>query len=296
MLDTSKKETISTIAEGFFGCEHGTSGDVIFIGAPFDSGSDFYHGAKHGPGVLRELTSSYTLANGFLWDKKHGKKILNDIKISDIGDIIYKNNWCRSKYLQDLENLANAIYEERKIPFTIGGDHLVSLPLVRGITDKIQIIQIDAHTDYAELEEGELPMHSTFIGELVKLPNVVSVIQLGVRGLSNKEEVHEKIVHATLDNLEELVDKDIPIYLTIDTDGFDPLIMNAVSYPEHGGLTISCFEKILNILSKHRVQIIGLDWTEYNPEYESKNKICGHYITHCLILLLQQLERQLAWK
>jgi agmatinase len=283
----------------FFGCKFGIEGKVVMLGLQFDHGSTSYPGCHGAPRELRALTSGYDLSKGFIWDKKYRQKILTNLLISDMGDIPYAASKSRDEYFSEVMNYSEALVNQQKIPFSIGGDHLISFPLISGFSNalskKFQIVQIDAHTDYDTFDPKKLLTHATFMGGIHNIKNVEKIIQIGVRGFSPDEELlGNKIINCSIDNLYEELIPEMPIYFTIDTDGFDPSIMGAVSFPEPNGLYLNDLSSILKIFTAKRCNIEAIDWTEYNPTYEQKNLITGYNISLGMILILQHLQDQIA--
>jgi arginase family enzyme len=278
-----------------FGVHSGTDGKTLVVGVPFDHGSTHFPGSALGPQILRHLSSDLRAKDGTLIDLGSGKHFLDAGQITDLGDIPYSACRGRERYLSDLEQLAYALIRENKRPLFLGGDHLISLPLIRGVaraTGGLQVIQIDAHTDCAPVKSDDLPTHANFIAFLNEEKAVDSIVQIGVRGLTSSEARLPTKVQS-LRNAEELSSilvPGLPVYLTVDTDGFDPALFTAVGHPEPEGLEPRALEAILSEIHSAGCPIVGVDWTEYNPQFDTKNYFCGRMILRQIARILRSMQ------
>jgi len=82
-----------------------------------------------------------------------------------------------------------------------------------------------------------------------------------------------------------------PVYLTIDTDGFDPAIMPAVTQPVARGLSHEDFAAILVAIELARCPLVGIDWVEFNPSMDSANGISLSAIITSIVDILRLVER-----
>lgn len=280
----------------FFGCPSGTDGNIVMLGIPFDHGSTAHPGCADAPNLLRLMTSKYDLKSRDLFDKSTNQKILSARCISDFGDITYQAEQYRLDYFQNITLLSQSICDSRKIAFSIGGDHLATLPLIKGAVasadSPIQVIQIDAHTDYNKIKQGCSATHANFMYEVSTLTHVKKVIQIGVRGIdSPPNDLPRHIIQTHVSQLAQHLIPNIPTYLTIDTDGFNPVQFSGVSFPEPGGLVLSDLDNILNDIYRCSSFIIGVDWMEYNPKYDTRNMITGKHIIQGVLKILSILGR-----
>ena len=277
----------------FLGCQSGTGGQVVFVGLPFDHGSTAHHGCAKAPAVIRMLTSVHELGAGSLFDLGQKRVILEGSMIFDLGDIAYRASQSRENYRQFVRRATTTLAREGKKLLALGGDHLVTLPLVEGLADvhkTIQIVQLDAHSDYIEVAADTLPTHANFMHRIAKIPAVKRIVQIGVRGSSTYQAIlPDKIKHCSPDELNRYLLPDVPVYLTVDTDGFDPGVAPAVGHPEPGGLSWANFEEILRQIVLANLPLIGADWTEYNPAFDPGNYLTGRMVTAGLIQITASL-------
>lgn len=286
--------------QSLFGTNLGSDGRVLFMGLPFAQGSEASNGCQQGPAIIRGLSNSYNIeANQFI-DAQTNEAFLTAQDLSDLGDLQFRVQHGTEKYLQNLSHITASILEKKKSFFYVGGDHLATWGTIRGIADQVerfQIIHLDAHRDFRNVPEGDLPSHANFMSFVEALPQVEKVIQLGLRGFDAiKCTSHKRVEIADKANwLSHLCDQlspECPVFLTIDTDAFDPLIMPAVNFPVPFGLNPNILPQIFNTLSEKNIRILGCDWMEYNPEFDSKNKITGHQILHHIACAIKMMSRE----
>lgn len=278
-----------------FGAEASTRGDVVVVGVPFDHGSVFSSGCRKAAATLRSLTAGEDIGAG-IYDFSTREKIVSKLKVGDLGDFSYRSSLLRSAYFEEVERCTEGLARQGSVVLGLGGDHSVTLPLATGVAKglgKLQILQLDAHHDYAPLHEESQPTHSNFVGFLARVPEVTKIVQVGVRGYSSMlPSGVDKAVERRVEDAAEALEPGVPTYVTVDLDAFDPTIAPAVVHALPGGLAWADLDTMLAALIDRGCPIVGFDWTEYNPELDGKNYPTGIAITHALVRALSALERQ----
>lgn len=276
-----------------FGAETGAGGEIVIVGLPFDHGSTYNPGCSTAPDTLRLLTRSENLTQGHMWDLSIHSKLFEQLTISDLGNLSYKASQTRGEYFDFVRESIIVLKKENRKILALGGDHLVTLPLVQGIAGvhkHFQVLQIDAHTDYRPVDKSQHPTHATFVHFLLQEEAVARIVQVGVRGYSSELiNPPAKLHQCQLDELSSHLIPELPVYLTVDTDGFDPSIAPAVSHPIIGGLQWFDLKRIFCVMRKLGCILISADWTEYNPFYDAKNYLTGHAIASCLLYVISEL-------
>ncbi len=282
------------MSETFLGAAPGTAGDAVVLGVPFDHGSIYSAGCAQAPSTLRSLTAGERAAGG-IWDYTTRTKVLRRLRLSDAGDVSYGASIPRARYFAAVEDQAAAI-ARRAILVGLGGDHSVTLPLARGVArarGKLQIVQLDAHHDYAPVGAGRMPTHSNFVAFLARARAIRRVVQVGVRGFSSYlPRRPPRVVDVPLAALADSLEPGVPTYLTIDTDAFDPSIAPAVIHPMPDGLGWRDLDAVLDAIFARGCPIVAVDWTEYNPTLEARSHPTGMAIVFALIRILARLERR----
>ena len=237
--------------------------NVIMLGLPFDGTVSYRSGSRFAPEQIR--LASWGLEEYSPYFDKH----IEDCNFNDAGDLEFPlGNTIKS--LDLIEKNVKEIYKDGKKVLGIGGEHLVTLPEIRAISefyDNLAIIHFDAHTDLRNEYLGEKYSHSTVIrhcGEIVGFENVK---QIGIRS-GMKEEFELMKEYNTLAKRYEDVDslRGKNVFVTVDLDVLDTSAMPGTGTPEAGGFSfndlIGWFKYIKNF------NIIGADVVELAPDYD----------------------------
>lgn len=279
----------------FFGSPAGDQGKVVALGVRFSHGSARGGGTLHAPMSLRSLTAAEEYETG-LWDYASGKRILDGLSLSDAGDLTHRASCSPVDFFSAVEARIYALSRAARVPLCIGGDHSITLPAVRGVARAIgpvQIVQLDAHHDDTPVEAGSLPTHSNFVSFLLHIPQVLKVVQVGVRGYSSiPPRAHGKLHRCTPSQVCGLLDPAVPVYLTIDSDAFDPSFLPAVRHPMPLGLSLSDLDVVLDAVQTSNARVVGVDWTEYDPDLDQANYQSAQFILFGLLRTLACIERQ----
>lgn len=253
----------------FIGCdkEYEDSSIVIF-GAPFDSTTSYRPGTRFASGAIRN--ESY----GIETYSPYQDKDLLDIHVFDGGDLeLPFGNPGRA--LDEIEEYTKNILKDSKIPFMIGGEHLVSLGTIRAAFEKypdLHVIHFDAHADLREDYLGETLSHASVMRRCHDFLGDGKIYQFGIRS-GDREEFYWAKDHVIMNKfnfngLEGVVQSlhGKPVYLTIDLDVLDPGEFPGTGTPEAGGVRfVELLEAIQTV--KH-LNIVGLDMNELSPLYD----------------------------
>lgn len=241
---------------------------IVLFGAPFDSTTSYRPGTRFASSAIRnesfgiETYSPYT------------DKDLLDISVFDSGDL--ELCFGNTEYaLNDIENRTAEILNDGKIPFMIGGEHLVTLGAVRAVFKKypdLHIIHFDAHADLRDDYLGAKLSHASVIRRCYDLVGDDKIYQFGIRS-GDREEFKWAKGHVftnkfNFDGLAETVEKlkGKPVYFTLDLDVLDPSIFCGTGTPEADGVS---FRELLNaIMEVSKLNIVGLDMNELSPIYD----------------------------
>jgi arginase family enzyme len=265
------------------------------IGLPFDGGSFDRPGCAQAPTRLRVMSANLNQAAGGFWDYARGEVIFADLSITDLGDLVPKPEQSDAEYLALAEAAARATLSEGKRLLALGGDHLVTLGLVRGALSSgpIQVVQVDAHSDIQPHRPGARPTHGNFMGCLLAEPDLLRVVQIGVRGWGRTAPSRdEKVLRARPSEVSDRLLPGIPVYLTVDTDGLDPMLAPAVSHPVPRGLDLDDLQQILMEIEQAGATLIAADWTEFNPVHDTENGIGGRTVLTGIAMIVEHWERR----
>ena len=263
MLNTSQLQT-------FIGCDASfEEADVILFGAPFDGTTSFRPGTRFAPTAIRPDSYGLETYSPYL------DLDLEDYAIGDIGDIDLPFGNTVSALTQ-IEETAQTILNHGKKPLMIGGEHLVTLPVIKALAKQypdLHILHFDAHTDLREDYLGEILSHASVIRRAWDIVGDGRIYQFGIRsGL--KTEFEWAASHTTLRRFDIEGLKDVisslqgkPVYLTIDLDVLDPSIFPGTGTPEPGGITMK--ELLDALVSLKSLPLVGADVVELSPHYDA---------------------------
>ena len=255
--------------------------DACFVGVPFDIGTSNRAGARHGPRQIRAescLIRPYNMATR--------AAPFDSLAVADIGDVAI-NTFNAAKSIRIIEKAYDRIVGAGCIPLTLGGDHTITLPILRAMRRKhgpVGMVHVDAHADINDTMFGEKIAHGTPFRRAVEegLLDGRRVVQIGLRGTGYSAEDFDwsrsqgfRVVQAeecwyrSLAPLMAEVRKQVgggPVHLSFDIDGLDPSCAPGTGTPEIGGLTLT---QGLEIIRGCRgLDIVGCDLVEVSPPYD----------------------------
>ena len=245
--------------------------EIVLYGAPFDSTTSFRPGARFATQQIR--TESY----GLEIYSPYQDKEMSEINVFDSGDIELPIG-DSAKVISAIESRADIIFNDNKIPFLIGGEHLVTLGAVKSAIKKypdLHIIHFDAHTDLREDYLDVKLSHACVMRRIWELIGDNKIYQYGIRSGEKYEFEWAKEGHTTLNKfnfsgLDETIKnlKGKPVYLTIDLDVLDPSVFSGTGTPEPGGVTfIELMNAAINVCSN--LNIAACDVVELSPPYDA---------------------------
>jgi len=266
------------------------------LGVPYDRGTDaFRSGCANAPGVLRTLSEQVRIREAALYDLSRQQTVLAGTSLSDLGNLRFHPHQTDDDYLGRVSQGVQAISSSGKKPLLLGGDHLVTLHSLRGlkrVKSSFQVLQLDAHHDYSTIIPEERPTHATFMGYVAAEGLARQVVQLGVRGLTWGPPARPAGVRSvSLEQLPSVLIPGLDVYVTVDTDAFDPGIAPGVGYPEPDGLPLAALRGALSSIRDAGCSLIGADWTEYNPQYDTAHHLTGRVALRGLAMLLESMSQ-----
>ncbi|KIQ93804.1 Agmatinase [Anoxybacillus thermarum] len=246
--------------------------EAVIYGMPMDWTVSYRPGSRFGPARIREVSIGLEEYSPYL-DRE-----LDEVKYFDAGDIpLPFGNAQRS--LDMIEQFVDRILEAGKFPLGLGGEHLVSWPVMKAVYKKypdLAIIHMDAHTDLREHYEGEPLSHSTPIRKIAELIGPKNVYSFGIRSGMKEEFEWAKqngMYIAKFDVLEPL--KEVlptlagrPVYVTIDIDVLDPAHAPGTGTVDAGGITSKELLAAIHAIARSDVRVVGADLVEVAPVYD----------------------------
>jgi len=259
--------------------------DVALLGIPYDGGTSYRTGARFGPRAVREQSSLIRPWHPVL--KVHP---FERLRVADCGDVDVVPISIERTYEQ-IERRVDAALAAGATPLCVGGDHSISLPILRSIARRhgpVGVIHFDAHPDTWDEYFGSKFFHGTPFRRAVEEGAVDPrrMIQVGIRGplygpedfafqdqhgmeVIRIEAVKEHGVPWAVERLARL--KAGPVYISFDIDAVDPAYAPATGTPEVGGLT--SYEALALLRGLAGTNLVGADVVEVAPPYDGPGQV-----------------------
>lgn len=240
--------------------------DVVLFGAPYDSTTSFRPGTRFGPAAMRGESF------GIETYSPYQDRDLEDARVHDAGDLELPFG-APDRALGMIEEKTAAILADGKVPFLLGGEHLVTLGAVRAAAKRfsnLRIIHFDAHADLREDYLGVTLSHACVIRRCHDLLGDGRIWQFGIRSGTREEFAFMKAGHVitepfTLNTLPQVsFPEGTPVYLTVDMDVLDPSEFPGTGTQEAGGVRfLELLAALRDILARFRV--VAIDNVELSP-------------------------------
>mgnify|MGYP001134451827 FL=1 len=256
--------------------------DVSILGIPMDIGTSWRSGTRFGPKQIREQSAMIRPYN-----LQTGAAPFDSLNVGDIGDVPI-NTFSLEKSLSIITNYYDELLKFQTIPVALGGDHSLTLPILRSVAKKhgpVALVHVDAHADVNEHMFEEQETHGTVFrrGYEDGCLQADKVFQIGLRGTGYGADdfteaadwgFHQHLApdlwHKSLTPLAfEIRSKigDAPVYISYDIDSLDPAFAPGTGTPEIGGLT--SMQAMELIRGMRGLNIVGCDLVEVSPPYDT---------------------------
>lgn len=255
--------------------------NVGFIGVPMDIGTSWRSGTRMGPKQLREQSAMIRPYN-----IQTGAAPFDALQCADLGDVAI-NTFSLSDTIRLITETYDAHLKHDFIPMGLGGDHTMTLPILRSIAKKhgpVALVHVDAHADVNDEMFGERETHGTVFRRAYEEGLIVAdkVHQIGLRGTGYTADDFTEAAgwgfnqylalslwHKSLSPLAKDIREqigDTPTYITYDIDSLDPSFAPGTGTPEIGGLTTMQAMELIRGL--RGLNIVGCDLVEVSPPYD----------------------------
>lgn len=236
-------------------------GKIAILGVPYDSTTCFRPGARFAPDGIRffsENLEEYSLKFG---------KSLSSVEFVDLGNVPVS---------AEPEKMVEEVYKAVKkveIPVILGGEHSVSYPVIKALSEKYEnltVVHFDAHADLRDEYSGTKYSHACVMRRVLELG--VEIVQFGIRSATEEEaklrtkDPKIKVVE-TFEELFSFVSSvKTPLYFSIDIDFFDPAFAPGTGTPEPPGFSpVEFFNFVYKLPA---VKLVGFDVVEVCPPYD----------------------------
>ncbi len=278
--------------------------DVAILGVPFDSGTSYRPGARLGPREIRAQSSLIRPYNHF---QKIGP--FDRLTVVDAGDVDASPISLERAY-ESIEAAVSAVLSAGAIPVVAGGDHSISLPILRALArlhGPMGLVQFDSHVDTWEQDFGSPYFHGSPFWHAIKeqLVEPGRFIQVGIRGpmygpddfafqqergitVRDIARVHDEGIPATIDAIRKVAGG--PTYVTFDIDSVDPAFAPGTGTPEVGGLTSE--EALRLVRGLAGLQLVGCDLVEVAPPFDGPGQITSLLAANLLFEMVCAIARR----
>lgn len=281
MPENPENETESTVIDSdtFMGCKllrdvSDRDIDVVISGIPYDQFSTGRPGARLGPAAIRKASAHLA------WELRRWPwefSAFDVLGVVDSGDLNVKTS-DENHMLSLIQQHASQLLQVNQTMLTFGGDHYISLPILREHAKKfgpVALIHFDAHTDTER--EPDLRNHGTmfFQAQNEDLIDARRSVQIGIRTEYIRADHHFTVLDAewvmdhapgeAIKTVKKVVG-DFPVYVTFDIDCLDPAFAPGTGTPVVGGLSTARALQILRGLTG--LNLVGMDLVEVSPPFD----------------------------
>jgi agmatinase/guanidinopropionase len=256
--------------------------DVAIVGVPFDSGTSYRSGTRFGPRKIREASLILWGFNAVL-----GVAPVDALEIVDYGDVEVIPVDI-SATMRAITTEVSAILQQGVTVVSLGGDHSISLPLLRAHAARfgpLAVVHFDSHPDTWRSEFGEHPYsHGTPFRRAIEegLIDTEAYVQVGIHGpvsaphdLDDARQLGAKMItiddafHMGIPGVVKAIREgvgDRPVYISLDIDSVDPAYAPGTGTPEVGGFT--SYQMLQLMRGLRGLNLVSLDLVEVSPPYD----------------------------
>jgi agmatinase len=255
--------------------------DIAVLGLPFDGATSFRKGAALAPERIRSISAHIppTTEEG---------RLLTDLKVRDLGDLD-PAGLSQEEYFDRVSAAAAQLFG-RTVPFFIGGDHSVTIPLLKAAAEVFQaplgVIHLDAHLDLCQELDGNRLSHGCTHRRALECSNIdlEHIYFVGIRSFEVQELQFLENRSANIITARNLYEQGIAetaaqicaglspckhVYISLDIDFLDPAAAPGTGTPKPGGFSTRELLEMLRLFA--RLPIIGMDVVEVSPPLDQND-------------------------
>ena len=242
---------------------------IVLFGAGFDGTTSFRPGTRFGPSAIRNESF------GIETYSPYQDKDMLDYSYFDSGDLELPFG-STNRAVADIAMRSDMILSDGKVPFMIGGEHLVTLGSVMAVKEKfddLYIVHFDAHADLREDYLGQKMSHACVLRRCWDILGDGHIFQFGIRSGDRDEfrfaDEHTEMHKFSFEGLEDVVERlrGKNVYFTLDLDVLDPSVFPGTGTPEAGGVTFDELRRAVTLVCSS-LNIVGCDVNELSPVYD----------------------------
>jgi agmatinase len=247
---------------------------VVILPLPYEKTTTYMKGTRNGPSAIINASR-----NMEIYDEELDKNI-SDVGVCTLNPLVIEKD--PEEMVDDVSENVKKLIEDNKFPIIVGGEHSITVGIVKAMNEKnedLSILQLDAHADLREEYEGTKYSHACPMRRV--LETTKNLVQVGIRSLSPEENDFVKQNNLKIFWAKDIFDNERwqdeaisklseNVYITLDLDVLDPSIMSSVGTPEPGGLYYYQLLKFLKNVFMGR-NVVGIDVVELCPNENNKS-------------------------
>jgi agmatinase len=275
---------------------------LAVLGVPTDEGSPFIPGSRFGPRAIREQSMRFASAADSRFDVRRGRRLLDvgEGELVDLGDV----EVVAADPASTAANITAAVREvvaAGAVPVVLGGDHSITLPVMRALEGPLHVVQFDAHLDYAESVGTNAYSNAHAFRPISRMESVESLVQVGIRSLRTEEGLYRQSLadgnrivppgelrSLGADGLAALVPQGARCYVSVDVDALDISLVPGCVSAEPGGLSYEELRDAIVAIAAH-ADVVGIDLVEVNPGVDTPGGATAYLAAHLLVEALDAI-------
>ena len=264
--------------------------DIALMGVPYDGGASNRPGARYGPKAVREESSNHLRPTN---QSTGVAPFASGLVIKDIGDAVVEKPWALEGAHEEIESMYRQVCEAGVFPLSVGGDHSISLPILRALRETVDeplsLIHVDAHADTGDDYLGSRFHHGApfKIATDEGLIDPKRTIQIGIRGtivdhemwkfsydsgmrvmpMEEFDSLSKNDPSAIMDEIKRVVAGG-NTYISFDIDVLDPAFAPGTGTPEVGGMSSLQAQHLVRGIADLDLNIVGADMVEVSPQWD----------------------------
>ena len=244
---------------------------VKLLGVPYDAHSSFLRGPAFAPVAIRAAltcgSANWCTESGLDLDPATTESWI------DLGDLDLSDDPARvADALRTVRDVAAGAIADGSPLLSLGGDHIVTWPLVQAVSDRhddLTIVHFDAHPDLYDHLDGDRFSHACPFARIMEEGRVARLLQFGIRTMNPHQRAQAERfgveVHQFRDWDGGIPPLTGPVYVTVDLDALDPAFAPGVSHHEPGGMSTRQLLGALRQIAGSGATVVGADVVELNP-------------------------------
>jgi arginase len=237
-------------------------GKPTIVGIPFDGQSSYLRGAAEAPPKIREAMAC---------DASNKSTELGvDLGVAGIYEDAGDLTFAEKDAFTVIEAAVARLMDQGKRPVSLGGDHSITYPILKGVARKypeLTIFHFDAHPDLYDEYEGNRFSHACPFARIMEAGLAKRLVQIGIRTMvrhqrEQAERFGVEVIEMRALPACERLKANGPVYISFDIDVLDPAFVPGISHREPGGMSV---REAIAHLHAIQGQIVGADLVEFNP-------------------------------